>query len=208
MAVPVAGRGDLPPAQPSSGTDLSETLARYLKPGVEWVANFIIRHWLLVTNTMLFVFVALPFLAPVLAALSLELPARMLFLVYRPTCHQLPQRSFFIAGHQVAVCARCNAIYVSFWAVGMAYALAAAILPRRVPVWPAPPVWAVGVAVLPLAVDGLTQLFGFRESTNLLRAITGTLAGGMAAVFVYPYLHSGFRQSRQVWEESRRQAAG
>jgi uncharacterized membrane protein len=33
------------------------------------------------------------------------------------------------------------------------------------------------VAVTPLAIDGLTQLTGFRESTNELRIATGLIAG-------------------------------
>jgi len=149
---------------------------------------------------MLFVFIALPFVAPVLEAFGLVLPARIIFLVYRLTCHQLPGRSFFIMGHQVAICARCSAIYLSFWSVGLIYSLGTLVWPKRVPVWQAPPLWTIAMAATPLAVDALTQLTGFRERTNLLRTITGSLPGAAAAAVMYPYMHAGFQQARQVWE--------
>lgn len=42
------------------------------------------------------------------------------------------------------------------------------------------------VALVPLAIDGATQLTGFRESTNLLRLITGAISGGAIIWFIYP----------------------
>src|SRR5437660_2205706 len=44
------------------------------------------------------------------------------FTIYRAfsyLCHQLPQRSFYLAGHQFAVCARCTALYVGFAAASL-----------------------------------------------------------------------------------------
>jgi uncharacterized membrane protein len=38
------------------------------------------------------------------------------------------------------------------------------------------------VALTPMAVDGLTQLLGWRESSNNLRFVTGALAGGVIGV--------------------------
>ncbi len=61
---------------------------------VAWMA----RHWLPVFNTIAAVFVLLPFLAPVLMHLGLTGPARVIYLVYSPACHQLPERSFFLFG--------------------------------------------------------------------------------------------------------------
>ena len=60
------------------------------------------RHWLALFNTIVAVFVLLPFLAPLLMHLGLERPAAVIYLVYQPTCHQLPERSFFLFGPQGA----------------------------------------------------------------------------------------------------------
>ena len=200
MIAPPVGRGQDSLAQASLSNRLSKSIASYLEPGIEWVVSFIVHHWLLLADTMLFFFIALPFLAPILNETGFHLPARIIFLIYRPTCHQLLERSFWVAGHQVAICARCSSIYVSFWAIGMAYALWATIYPSRIPAWKAPPLWAIGVAAIPMGLDGITQLFGFRTSTNLLRTMTGSLVGATAAAVIYPYMHSGFKQARQVWE--------
>ncbi|MEO7133716.1 MAG: DUF2085 domain-containing protein, partial [Vicinamibacterales bacterium] len=37
----------------------------------------------------------------------------MIFLAGSVICHQLPERSFFWAGQQLPVCARCTGLYVS-----------------------------------------------------------------------------------------------
>ena len=58
------------------------------------------RHWLTVCNAFFLLYVGLPFLAPVLMYLGIERAAAGLYLVYRPLCHQLPQRSFFLFGPQ------------------------------------------------------------------------------------------------------------
>ena len=157
---------------------------------------------------MLFFFIALPFIAPVLEAVELFLPAKIIFLVYRLTCHQLPERSFFIAGHQAAICARCSAIYLSFWGIGLIYALGTLVRQKRIPVWNAPPLWTIALAAIPMAADGLTQVLGFRESTNLLRTITGGLPGAVAAMVIYPYMHAGFKQARAVWETGQLRGSG
>jgi uncharacterized membrane protein len=55
-------------------------------------------HWLAAFNTAWGIFVILPWLAPVLMALNLTLPGRLLYLSYTPFCHQLPERSWFLFG--------------------------------------------------------------------------------------------------------------
>lgn len=45
---------------------------------------------------------------------------------------------------------------------------------------------AVGILLLvPTAIDGTTQMFGDRESTNRLRVLTGAPLGAGVVVFVY-----------------------
>lgn len=87
-------------------------------------------------------------------------------------CHQKPERSLFLGRWQMPVCARC----FGFW-LGSLAAIPAALagLARF---------WQVLLA-LPMAIDGLTQRFGQRESNNLLRYLTGWLAGfGYMAVLL------------------------
>jgi uncharacterized membrane protein len=172
-------------------------LAERLGAGAERLAAFLARHWLLVTNSMMFVFVAPPFLAPCLAAMGAELPARLIYILYSPTCHQLPERSLFLFGHQMAFCARCTALYLAFWVVGLLYGLWG-LLPfgqryRRAPLRLR---WLL-ILSLPMIVDGLGQLLGLYTSTNFWRLVTGALAGGSFGFVVYPGLAVGFSQVRR-----------
>lgn len=174
-----------------------DTLSRRLADAATRLGDFMVSHWLLVANGMLFLFIAPPFLAPFLEAAGLYLPAKIIYVLYRVTCHQLPERSFFLSGHQVAFCARCSAIYLSFWAVGLLYGLWRLLsLSGHYPLPPLSEKVLLLLAV-PILLDGSTQLVGLRTSTNLLRAITGTLAGGGAGLFVYPLLERGFADSRE-----------
>ena len=60
------------------------------------------RHWLAVFNTFLAIYVGLPILAPVLMNAGLTAPARGIYMVYSPMCHQMASRSFFLFGEQPA----------------------------------------------------------------------------------------------------------
>lgn len=89
---------------------------------------------------------------------------------FRIMCHGLVQRCLELFGVPMPICARCVGIYggllvglLAFWMIP--------ILSERVM-----RVFAFA-AVTPLAIDGLTQLAGLRESTNPLRLATGVVAG-------------------------------
>jgi uncharacterized membrane protein len=58
------------------------------------------RHWLAIFNVLAFLYVGLPILAPTLMHWGMTGPARAIYTIYRPLCHQLPQRSFFLFGPQ------------------------------------------------------------------------------------------------------------
>jgi uncharacterized membrane protein len=60
------------------------------------------RHWLAILNTIVFLYIGLPFLAPVLLKAGAEGPARLIYTVYSPVCHQLAFRSWFLFGEQAA----------------------------------------------------------------------------------------------------------
>jgi uncharacterized membrane protein len=72
-----------------------------ISAAINRVAAWLARHWLAVFNTVVAVFLGLPFLAPALMEAGLTGPAKAIYAVYAPTCHQLPDRSFFIFGPHI-----------------------------------------------------------------------------------------------------------
>lgn len=101
-------------------------------------------------------------------------------------------------GYKMAVCQRDFAIYVGLVVSGLGYALTRKRI-RKIPFW----IWLV-VGVLPLGVDGLTQLastirifqniFPVRESAPWLRTITGALFGLTSGLYVFPSLEATIRK--------------
>jgi uncharacterized membrane protein len=65
------------------------------------VSFWIAKRYLLMLNLFMLIYVGLPFLAPTLMKLGAELPARAIYRMYSPLCHQFGFRSFFLYGDQV-----------------------------------------------------------------------------------------------------------
>lgn len=59
------------------------------------------RHGVTILLTLLLLFVFLPFLAPVLMANGWSTLGHLIYHLYMPFCHQLPQRSWFLFGEQL-----------------------------------------------------------------------------------------------------------
>jgi len=92
---------------------------------------------------------------------------RVLFRVF---CHGIPERCLYVWGVPMPICARCTAIYA-----GLIFSLAVfLILPRMKESIARMVLYA---SLVPMAIDGFTQLAGLRLSTNPLRVETGLLAG-------------------------------
>jgi uncharacterized membrane protein len=91
-------------------------------------------------------------------------------LPFRLFCHGIASRCFLVWGVPMPICARCTAIYAGLF-LGLLSFMA---MP-----WMNEQVLRVilFVSVLPLALDGITQLLHYRESTNALRSGTGLLVG-------------------------------
>jgi uncharacterized membrane protein len=91
-------------------------------------------------------------------------------LLFRLICHGRVERSLALFGVPMPICARCTAIYAGLM-IGLAgFWVFRGVREKVMRV-------VAFVAVTPLAIDGLTQLAGFRESTNALRIATGVIAG-------------------------------
>ncbi len=65
------------------------------------VSFWIAKRYLLMLNMFMLIYVGLPFLAPTLMKMGAELPARAIYRIYSPLCHQFGFRSFFLYGDQV-----------------------------------------------------------------------------------------------------------
>ena len=101
-------------------------------------------------------------------------------------CHQLPERSFFVDGRQLPVCARCTGLYLSGAAGFLAWLIwKAARGWRKFAVSPRPALVIVIVAALPTALSYLTGVTGMWDGSNVTRAILalpfGLSAGAVVA---------------------------
>ncbi len=164
-----------------------KAIDRTIIKAIEAFLRFFAAHWLAILNLVNFGFVAGAILSPILMALGATQLGRSIFFPYRLVCHQLPYRSDFIFGFQVAMCQRNMAIYASMFLAGVGFAFV------RTRLKPLPWQWYL-VLITPMAIDGFTQLFGFRESNWTLRVITGTLFGVASVWLAYPHLEIGIKQ--------------
>lgn len=155
--------------------------------GLQRLGAFVAAHWLALLNLWMAAFSIFPLLAPVLLAQGLAQPASLLYSAYGHVCHQAPERSFFILGQKVAYCQRDTAVYLSVLAAGLAYSF----VRHRVRSLD----WRLYcLLVCPMAVDGLTQLLGWRESTWELRSLTGVLFGVASVWLGYPLFEKSMAQ--------------
>ena len=98
-------------------------------------------------------------------------------------CHQLPERSYFIGGHKLAVCSRCTGLYAGFALATILYPLVRSLRQTEAP----PRKWLF-LAAAPLAVDFSLTFLGIWENTHSSRLITGALLGAVSVFYVMPGL--------------------
>jgi uncharacterized membrane protein len=110
-----------------------------------------------------------------------EFDFRFNYSIMRKICHQRPDRSFFIFGKKLPLCARCLGIYLSFF-VGIIIAILNIDWLMNFKFLQIIIFLVVGIT--PLLIDGFTQLYKLRESNNILRLITGALMGFVCSVFL------------------------
>ncbi len=105
-----------------------------------------------------------------------------------------------LMGYKIGICQRDIAIYTSFL-------LAALIFQFSGKKWKSLPwYWWVLIAVLPIGLDGVSQMpslsagwpgwLPIRESTPYLRVLTGALFGFGTSWFVYPLMEESMKETR------------
>lgn len=108
---------------------------------------------------------------------NMSFPCNVIYTSGDRLCHQQADRSLFLNGNELPFCARCTAIWLGL-AIGLGFMVLYTIeLQETLLV-------AILLSLLPIGVDGLGQLFGFWESTNLIRVLTGLPAGVICGVAV------------------------
>jgi uncharacterized membrane protein len=142
----------------------------------------VFRFWLISAVTV-FSLALLIFVAPLAAAGGYPRIALTLYRAFAAFCHQIPERSYFIAGHKLAVCSRCTGLYAGFALTLLLYPL---IRSLRTTVWP-PREWLF-LAAVPMAIDFSLTFFGIWENTHTSRLLTGLLLGSVTVFYVMPGL--------------------
>jgi uncharacterized membrane protein len=205
----------------SAVRESSETADLWTKRITRWLTRFLYgfsAHWLLMANLAIGTYVGLPLLAPVLMDTGHVRAASLIYGVFRPLCHQLPERSYFLFGERVvysfddlarllggvvppryigaatlgfkvAVCERDVAIYAAMLFSGLLFVF---MRNRLKPL----PVKAFVLLCAPMAVDGVGQLVSLWSSTWQSRSVTGMLFGVACIWLTYPYLERGMREVR------------
>ncbi|HUF18956.1 MAG TPA: DUF2085 domain-containing protein [Thermoanaerobaculia bacterium] len=113
-------------------------------------------------------------------------------ILFRVMCHGLESRCLILWDTPMPICSRCFAIYAGLLLGVVAFAGVAVLRSHSLPL--------IGLIALtvPLALDGVSQAAGLRESFNELRTMTGILAGWGFAVWCLGAVESSARARQKI----------
>ncbi|MCD6446543.1 MAG: DUF2085 domain-containing protein [Candidatus Marinimicrobia bacterium] len=86
-------------------------------------------------------------------------------------CHQYPPRCLQIFNSPMGLCSRCFAFYLAGLICTIGFPFLGRTQEQR------PNFYFFILMIAPLTIDGSTQYLGLRTSTNILRLVTGGMAG-------------------------------
>ena len=114
--------------------------------------------------------------APLLLSGRFPTAAFFTYLPFSFFCHQMPERSFALMHHPLAVCHRCSGIYLGLF-LGTLLSSFFFRMPQRA--------WRAGIfsATLFLALDALIPFTGLWDGFWLCRFMTGLVFGVAAAPY-------------------------
>ncbi|MER3429355.1 MAG: hypothetical protein C4334_14940 [Pyrinomonas sp.] len=121
--------------------------------------------------------------APWLARRGNTLLAESLRHAFSVVCHQRPERSFYLWGYPLAVCARCTGIYLGAFCGALIYPLLRSLRDRTSPARR----WLI-LSAVPLALDWGLGFSHVLENSSFSRCATGLLFGFALAFYVVPGL--------------------
>jgi len=101
---------------------------------------------------------------------KLFFPVNSIYYIGDIMCHQKSDRSIYINGNQMPFCSRCTAIWLGI-PIGLFFLIFYSIeLNNKF-------LFLIILGIIPLSIDGIGQLFGYWESTNIIRIFTGLITG-------------------------------
>lgn len=124
---------------------------------------------------------SLVLIAPLLGKFEHRFSSGLIYLFFSKICHQIPERSFFIFGKQLAVCSRCTGLYFGFLLGAILYPFIFKLNRIWIPSWK-----YLLLASIPVAIDILIRTFRIAENTFASRFTTGLILGAITVLFVVP----------------------
>jgi len=98
--------------------------------------------------------------------------APVVYACFSPVCHQIPERSFGLFGHPLAVCSRCLGIYAGFLAGTLLYPFRRGFAGVR-----APRTALFLVLSAPIVLDTAANAIGMWATPGLFRFFLGLIWG-------------------------------
>lgn len=138
--------------------------------------------WALVVS-ITFGLVGLIFAAPIAQADGHTALASAIYSTFSFVCHQIPERSFHLAGHKFAVCSRCTGLYSGLAVAALVYPLV-----RSLKRTDTPRIFWLFLAAMPLAIDFSLGYFNIWHNNHLSRFMTGALLSSAAIFYIIPGL--------------------
>ena len=135
------------------------------------------------TSAIALAILSLIIVAPVAQAHGHPAIASSIYKTFSFVCHQIPERSFHLAGHQFGVCSRCTGLYAGFAVAALVYPLARSLHRTDTP----SRLWLI-LATVPLIIDFALGYFSIWENTHLSRFLTGALLSSAAVFYIMPGL--------------------
>jgi len=108
---------------------------------------------------------------------NMSTPWNLVYSTGDKMCHQKAERSFFINGNQMPFCSRCVAIFLGV-TIGLGFMIFYKIkLDEKF-------LFLLIASIAPMGIDGVGQLIGLWESTNITRVITGLAVGVFCGIAI------------------------
>lgn len=118
------------------------------------------------------------------------------FYLGKAICHQMPERTFFIDGHYLPLCARCTGIYIGIFSSLLFLAVTKKFGSNQIP--------SINISIVlllflfPLIIDGFGSYLGLYSTNNVIRLLTGIMFGATLPIFVVPLVTRSMDEDRRV----------